>query len=200
MIVFRFFSPKVSLESEPCKGHQGISCSFEAVVMGKRSSNPMRGRLAPCLLVCLIRPLEGRGSRISPMAAFVPLPSTPSTPAHHKCQAPHHRRLGPRHQKLSDMQHHDPVDDDDVSQHEFMINDDENDQRGTALGKSEAGRNDADNKKNENTKRKTGYRPIEDWHDEYRSKNADEFKAITHLQREKARWGKTFESLGGDGI
>ena len=50
-----------------------------------------------------------------------------------------------------------------------------------------------------NTKRK-GYRPIEDLHDEYKNQNADEFKAITHLRRERARWGETFESLGGDGI
>ena len=98
------------------------------------------------------------------------------------------------------MQHHDPVDDDDVSQHEFMMNINENDQGSAAFGRSGGGKNDADNKKNENTKRKTGYRPIEDWHDEYRGKYADEFKAITHLRREKARWGKTFESLGGDGI
>ena len=133
------------------------------------------------------------------MAAFVPLPSTPSTPAH-KCQAPHHNRLGSLHQKLSDIQHHDPVDDDDVSQHEFMINNVGNDQGFAALRKIETGRNDEDSKKNENTKRKSGYRPIEDWHDEYRNNNADEFKAITHLRREKARWGKTFESLGGDGI
>lgn len=136
------------------------------------------------------------------MAAFIPLPSapsTPSTPAHHKCQAPHHRRLGPLYQKLSNLQHHDPVDDDDVSQHEFMMNDTENDQGSAASGKRGGGRNNVEDR-NENTKRKTGYRPIEDWHDEYRSKNADEFKAITHLRREKARWGKTFESLGGDGI
>ena len=172
--------------------------------MGKQSiQHPMSGWLAS-LLICLIHSSKSSNPRTSSVAAFVPLPSTPSMPAHqNQCQAPHHyARLGPLHQKLSDMQHHDPVDDDDVSQHEFMMNDNESDQCSAAFGRSGGGENDADkfNKKNENTKRTTGYRPIEDWHDEYRSKNADEFKAITHLRREKARWGKTFESLGGDGI
>ena len=45
-------------------------------------------------------------------------------------------------------------------------------------------RNADDKNENTNTKRK-GYRPIEDWHDEYKNQNADEFKAITHLRRER---------------
>ena len=106
--------------------------------MGKRSiQHPMSGWLAS-LLICLIHSSEGSNPRISSVAAFVPLPSTQSKPAHqNQCQAPHHHRL---------MQHHDPVDDDDVSQHEFMMNINENDQGSAAFGRSGGGKNDADNK------------------------------------------------------
>lgn len=41
-----------------------------------------------------------------------------------------------------------------------------------------------------------GYRRIEDWHDE----THDPKHVIEHLKREQARWTKTFEDLGGDGI
>jgi hypothetical protein len=43
---------------------------------------------------------------------------------------------------------------------------------------------------------RTGYRRIEDWHDE----TADPRHAIEHLKRERAKWAKAFEDLGGDGI
>lgn len=44
----------------------------------------------------------------------------------------------------------------------------------------------------------TGYRPIEDWHEEHVSKNPR--RVLTQLQQEKARWNKKFESMGGEGI
>jgi len=169
---------------------------------GRRSGHPIRGRLAPSLLTAfLVLNSEGCSSRICPAVAFVLVP--PSSTLSHGCQsqAPHREPLF----QLSVMQqHHDAVDDDDVSQHEFMITEGQDELDSAALGRGGDGGSvgrgiNAEDKANENTKRK-GYRPIEDWHDEYKSKNADEFKAITHLRREKARWGKTFESLGGDGI
>jgi hypothetical protein len=40
------------------------------------------------------------------------------------------------------------------------------------------------------------YRRIEDWHEEHHDPN----HVIEHLKREQARWRKTFEDLGGDGI
>ena len=157
----------------------------------------MRERLASALLIALILPPEGDGSRvIRPAAvAFAPIP--------HGCQAATRALRVPLHQLLSGL-HHDPVDDDDVSQHEFMGNFGQNE---TSVAFGEVGddgsvghkRNVDEKNENTSTKRK-GYRPIEDWHDEYKNQNADEFKAITHLRRERARWGKTFESLGGDGI
>ena len=87
---------------------------------------------------------------------------------------------------------HAPVDDDDVSQHEYMVADQKNQtslleistDRGTP-GKAGGG---------------CGYRRIEDWHDDHVKANPEEHQVLTHLKREKARWGKTFESLGGDGI
>ena len=41
-----------------------------------------------------------------------------------------------------------------------------------------------------------GYRSIEEWHEESHNPN----HVIEHLKREQARWAKTFEDLGGDGI
>lgn len=43
---------------------------------------------------------------------------------------------------------------------------------------------------------RTGYRRIEDWHEE----TYDPTHVIKHLKQEKAKWAKTFEGLGGDGI
>jgi hypothetical protein len=40
------------------------------------------------------------------------------------------------------------------------------------------------------------YRRIEDWYDDTHNPN----HVIDHLKREQARWAKTFEDLGGDGI
>jgi hypothetical protein len=40
------------------------------------------------------------------------------------------------------------------------------------------------------------YRRIEDWHEEHH----DPSHVIEHLKRERAKWQKTFEDLGGDGI
>jgi hypothetical protein len=59
------------------------------------------------------------------------------------------------------------IDDEDVSQHEFMAN-------------------------------STGYRPIEDWHEEH--VNKDPRRVLIQLQQEKSRWNKKFESMGGEGI
>ena len=173
----------------------------------------MRERLASALLIAIILPPEGDGSRvIRPAAvAFAPIPRG--------CQAASRALRVPLHQLLSGL-HHDPVDDDDVSQHEFMENFGQNEtsvaigeggddgdagrRRNVAIGEGgddgDAGRRRNADDKNENTTKRKGYRPIEDWHDEYKNQNADEFKAITHLRRERARWGKAFESLGGDGI
>eukprot|EP00561_Arcocellulus_cornucervis_P007490 CAMPEP_0185808732 /NCGR_PEP_ID=MMETSP1322-20130828/5788_1 /TAXON_ID=265543 /ORGANISM="Minutocellus polymorphus, Strain RCC2270" /LENGTH=156 /DNA_ID=CAMNT_0028504967 /DNA_START=73 /DNA_END=543 /DNA_ORIENTATION=- len=156
----------------------------------------MRERLASALLIAIILPPEGDGSRvIRPAAvAFAPIPRG--------CQAASRALRVPLHQLLSGL-HHDPVDDDDVSQHEFMENFGQN-ETSVAIGEGgddgDAGRRRNADDKNENTTKRKGYRPIEDWHDEYKNQNADEFKAITHLRRERARWGKAFESLGGDGI
>ena len=153
--------------------------------MPGRSGQRLRERLISALLMGLILPPEGNSSLLCKVAAFSPVP--PLQIAARGCQAAAPLRV-PLHQLLSGL-HHDPVDDDDVSQHDFMVKSGQNQTSVDADDKSE----------NTDTKRK-GYRPIEDWHDEYRNKNADEFKAITHLRRERARWGKTFESLGGDGI
>ena len=147
----------------------------------------MRERLASALLIALILPPEGDGSRvIRPVVAFAPM-------IPRGCQAATRTLRVPLHRLLSGL-HHDPVDDDDVSQHEFMANGGQNE---TSVAFGEVGddgsdgcrRNVDDRNENTNTKRK-GYRPIEDWHDEYKNQNADEFKAITHLRRERARWGK----------
>ena len=152
----------------------------------------MRERLASALLIALILPPEGDGSRvIRPVVAFAPM-------IPRGCQAATRALRVPLHQLLSSL-HHDSVDDDDVSQHEFMVNSGQNDTSPPNDGSAGRRRNVDDKNENTNTKRK-GYRPIEDWHDEYKNQNADEFKAITHLRRDRARWGKTFESLGGDGV
>jgi hypothetical protein len=41
-----------------------------------------------------------------------------------------------------------------------------------------------------------GYKRIEDWHVETHDPN----HMVEHLKRERARWAKTFEGLGSDGI
>jgi len=76
-------------------------------------------------------------------------------------------------------QSHIPADDDDVSQHEVMTYDDINAIQNITTSKSK-------------------YRPIEDWHEET-SSPAGLF-ALESLKREKLRWSKKFEDLGGDGI
>ena len=69
-------------------------------------------------------------------------------------------------------------DDDDISQHEFMTGD----KNGGAR----------------NITKSTGYRPIEEWHEE----NHNPKHALHSLQQEKRRWSKKFDSLvnGGGGI
>ena len=97
---------------------------------------------------------------------------------------------GPDHQL---RMAHAPVDDDDVSQHEFMSAG----QNQTSLVEQAT----ADDDTPVNTRGGGGgYRRIEDWHDNHVKENPEEHQVLTHLKREKARWGKTFESLGGDGI
>lgn len=71
---------------------------------------------------------------------------------------------------------HDSTDDDDVSQHEFM---EENANRTTA-------------------KQTTGYRRIEDWHEDEVTRNPQTL--LARLQQDQAQWKKRFEDLGGDGI
>ena len=72
---------------------------------------------------------------------------------------------------LSTKEHqHREVDDDDVSQHEYM----------------------ADQPK------KGSYRPIEEWHEEHVTNNPKH--VLTQLQQEKANWNKKFENVGGEGI
>ena len=77
-------------------------------------------------------------------------------------------------QEFFDLHHHHAVDDDDISQETFMIKDDE-----------------------QRSKQRGSYRRIEDWHADQTPK-ADE--VLQHLKREKARWSKIFDSLGGGGI
>ncbi|CAJ1964223.1 unnamed protein product [Cylindrotheca closterium] len=78
-----------------------------------------------------------------------------------------------------------PLDDDDISQHETMAS-------------YEEGQQDEPTTTNKSTEKKTGYRRIEDWHEETISKNPKH--VLTRLQQEKAMWDKKFEDLGGDGI
>lgn len=77
-----------------------------------------------------------------------------------------------------------PVDDDDISQHETMASDLDGQDDKSSTSKA--------------TEKKTGYRRIEDWHEETVSKNPKQ--VLTRLQQEKAMWDKKFEDLGGDGI
>jgi hypothetical protein len=73
----------------------------------------------------------------------------------------------------------DSADDDEISQHEYM---DEN-----------------ANKTSETTNSKTtGYRRIEDWHEDQVTKNPQH--VLTRLQQEQALWKNKFEDVGGDGI
>lgn len=74
-----------------------------------------------------------------------------------------------------------PVDDDDVSQHERMV-----ELKDDSTGSEEAQR------------KTSGYRRIEDWHEETVSKNPKQ--VLIRLKQEKAMWDKKFEDLGGDGI
>lgn len=76
-----------------------------------------------------------------------------------------------------------PMDDDDISQHETMTSGVEG-QESESTSKA--------------TKKKTGYRRIEEWHEETVSKNPKQI--LTRLQQEKSMWDKKFEDLGGDGI
>jgi hypothetical protein len=73
------------------------------------------------------------------------------------------------------MATHEVEDDDEISQHEFM---------------SVNGTNP------DPTSMRTGYRPIEEWHEE--TKNSKH--ALDQLRMEKAKWARKFEDLGGDGI
>lgn len=61
--------------------------------------------------------------------------------------------------------------------------------------KTKSSFNDDKNLVSDNNTR-TGYRRIEDWHIETR----DPSHVIKHLKLERAKWAKTFEDLGGDGI
>jgi hypothetical protein len=68
---------------------------------------------------------------------------------------------------------------DDISQHEYV---DEN-----------------ANKTSETTNSKTtGYRRIEDWHEDQVTKNPQH--VLIRLQQEQALWKNRFEDVGGDGI
>ncbi|KAG7363265.1 hypothetical protein IV203_026625 [Nitzschia inconspicua] len=49
---------------------------------------------------------------------------------------------------------------------------------------------------NKSTPRTGVYRSIEEWHDDTHDPN----HVIDHLKRERAKWAKMFEDLGGDGI
>lgn len=82
---------------------------------------------------------------------------------------------------LLDHQHDSALDDDDISQHDFM---DESTTVGTDAMAGGA--------------KKTGYRSVEDWHEEDVAKNPQH--ALTRLQQERAQWKKKYEDLGGDGI
>lgn len=90
------------------------------------------------------------------------------------------------------VEHHEHVnDDDDISQEAFMgplhnqvMNDDDDISQETFMEPHPRSQN--------------GYRRIEDWHDDHLSKNPK--RVLQQLQQEKARWAKTFEDLGGDGI
>ena len=78
---------------------------------------------------------------------------------------------------------HESVDDDDISQHEYNAPQEGGGSTTAAV---------ANNNK--------GYRRVEDWHADHIAANPEGAQVLAHLQREKARWAKTFESLGGEGI
>ena len=89
-------------------------------------------------------------------------------------------------------------DDDDISQYEFM----DNTADGTATASKKMNTTNetmatTGNSSNNSTK-PTGYRRIEDWHEDDVSKNPQH--VLIRLQQEKAIWDKKFEDLGGDGI
>lgn len=74
---------------------------------------------------------------------------------------------------------HEIFDDDDISQESFM--------EPTHL---------LDNSEVQQPPEGSGYRRIEDWHEE----NRNEKHVLTHLKQERAKWALKFEDLGGDGI
>jgi len=51
-----------------------------------------------------------------------------------------------------------------------------------------------------NKNKKKGYRHVEEWHAEHSAKNPHGAHVLANLKRERARWSKTFDDLGGDGI
>ena len=87
---------------------------------------------------------------------------------------------------------HAPMDDDDISQHEIMDNNNDNcNEKTEEIGQF-----------NQSTTSSGGggYRRIEEWNDEHVQNNPEEHNPLTHLKREKARWDKAFDSLNGGGI
>ena len=82
------------------------------------------------------------------------------------------------------------MDDDDISQHEIMDNNNDNCNETEEVEVAQF---------NQSTTSSGGggYRRIEEWNDEHIRNNPDELNPLTHLKREKARRIKAFDSLDG---
>lgn len=104
--------------------------------------------------------------------------------------------------RFMDLQEHESVDDDDISQHEFAAPSSDNNKDESVddddISQHEYMQNDTEPSKK-------GYRRIEDWHTDHIAENPEGAQVLAHLKREKAKWAKTFGSddslgRGGEGI
>ena len=79
-----------------------------------------------------------------------------------------------------------PIDDDEISQHEFMM------MKNSTM--------DETMEENPIPQQKKGYQRIEDWHEEEISQNSNGKEVLVRLKQEKSFWSSKFESFGGEGI
>ena len=86
-------------------------------------------------------------------------------------------------------------DDDDISQHEVMVPHDHGVGTNAMINNSTTTMTSSSSNTTTTTTA-TGYRRIEDWHND----NHDPQHVLKQLQQEQAKWKRKFEDLGGDGI